>query len=86
LSSSAAGGNTWSITQDGHRLNIQETHRESREVWKKGAGEVRGRTIAFRLDLVFERGHRYVGELQLSGVAGPCRVRSRASLTGAPNP
>jgi len=62
-----ANGNTWVVTQDGNHLNIEETHRVSHEVWKKGAGELRGNTITLQLDVVFERGYRYAAELRLVG-------------------
>jgi len=58
-------GNTWAVTQDGSHLSIEETHRESREVWMKGTGELRGKAIEIRLDLVFQRGYHYSGELRL---------------------
>jgi hypothetical protein len=62
-----ANGNTWMVTQSGSNLNIEETHRESLQVWKKGTGELRGETIVLRLDLVFDRGYHYAGELKLLG-------------------
>jgi hypothetical protein len=33
-----ANGNWWAVTQDGDREVIEETHRDSREVWKRGTG------------------------------------------------
>ncbi len=60
-----ANGNVWTVTQDGDRLNIDETHRDSHEVWKKGVAVLRGKRVEVELDLVFERGHHYTGELQI---------------------
>lgn len=62
-------GNVWTVTQDGDRLTIEETHHESREVWRKGVATVRGRRVEVELDLVFERGYHFIGELQLAGNA-----------------
>lgn len=60
-----ANGNVWTVTQDGDRLGIEETHRDSREVWKKGVAALRGKRVEVELDHVFERGYHYTGELQL---------------------
>jgi hypothetical protein len=70
-----ANGNVWAVTQDGDRLTIEETHHESREVWRKGVATLHGRRVEVELDLVFERGLRYAGELQLAGDA--------ATMTGS---
>lgn len=68
-------GNVWAVTQDGDRLTIEETHRDSREVWRKGMATLRGKVLEIELDLVFQRGYHYTGELQLAG--------NGATLTGA---
>lgn len=70
-----ANGNVWAVTQDGDRLTIEETHRESREVWRKGVATLRGKVLDVELDLVFQRDHHYTGELQVAG--------NGATLTGA---
>ncbi|MEO8038724.1 MAG: toll/interleukin-1 receptor domain-containing protein [Betaproteobacteria bacterium] len=58
-------GNFWTVTQDGSRLTINETHHDSHEVWKKGVAELRGKRLTAELDLVFEDGYHYTGELEL---------------------
>jgi hypothetical protein len=70
-----ANGNVWAVTQDGDRLTIEETHRESREVWRKGVATLRGKVLEVELDLVFQRDYHYAGELQVAG--------NGATLTGA---
>jgi hypothetical protein len=34
-------GSFWTVRQDGRRLTIEETHYQSREVWRRGTGRVR---------------------------------------------
>lgn len=70
-----ANGNVWAVTQDGDRLTIEETHRESREVWRKGVATLRGKVLEVELDLVFQRDHHYKGDLHVAG--------NGATLTGA---
>lgn len=70
-----ANGNVWVVTQDGGRLTIEETHRESREVWRKGVATLHGKVLELELDLVFQRDYHYAGELHLAG--------DGATLTGA---
>lgn len=67
-------GNVWAIVQDGRQLRVDETHRDSHEVWRKGVGEVNGKRLSLSLDLVFQQGYHYTGELEL--------VDSGASMTG----
>ncbi|MBX9632914.1 MAG: toll/interleukin-1 receptor domain-containing protein [Burkholderiales bacterium] len=70
-----ANGNVWAVTQEDDRLTIEETHRESREVWRKGVATLRGKVLDVELDLVFQRDYHYTGELQVAG--------NGATLTGA---
>ena len=70
-----ANGNVWVVTQDGDRLTLEETHRESREVWRKGVATLHGKVLEVELDLVFQRDYHYTGELHLAG--------NGATLTGA---
>jgi hypothetical protein len=60
-------GSFWVVTQDDRRLTIEETHYESREVWKRGTGELTEEGIDFELDLVFQEGHHFSGHLVLTG-------------------
>jgi hypothetical protein len=73
-------GNFWVVMQDGDHLRIEETHRDSREVWKRGTGTLRGKRLEVQLDLVFSRGYHYAGDLQLAGdgatMTGSLRLQS----------
>ena len=59
-------GNFWYVVQDGTRVTIEETHYESKQVWKRGSGRMRKDRVRFRLDLVYGGPRLYDGELRLS--------------------
>jgi hypothetical protein len=67
-------GSFWVVTQDGRRLTIEETHYESREVWKRGTGELVDDGLDFELELVFQEGYHFSGHLE--------RAASGAVLSG----
>lgn len=58
-------GGHWIFRQKGRDLQIDVVHYETREVWQRGHGVIHDSTIRFQLDLVFERGHRYEGQLSV---------------------
>lgn len=49
-------GSWWVMVQDGDRLEIEEVHYQSKEVWLRGSGRIEGDRILFDLDAVFDRG------------------------------
>lgn len=59
-------GSTWVITRQGDALAIEETHYESREVWKRGTGRISGHMLEYELRYVFERDARERGRVDLS--------------------
>lgn len=52
-------GSYWTIVQEGSRLDIEETHYESRQVWMRGRGTLSGKTLEVILDPVFDNPHGY---------------------------
>jgi TIR domain len=58
-------GNQWIIRQSGYDLEIDAVHYDTREVWQSGRGAIRGSTITFHLDLVFQKGHSIEGQLTI---------------------
>lgn len=75
------GGSFWIVVQDGRRLRIEETHYQSREVWKRGTGRVEKASIQVSLDWVFERMPPQTGTFRLSAdgrtLSGELRVPDR---------
>jgi hypothetical protein len=59
-------GSFWIVVQDGRRLGIEETHYDSKQVWKRGTGIVDRDRVDFALDLVYGGPRRYEGSLALS--------------------
>jgi hypothetical protein len=49
-------GSWWVVVQDAERLEIEEVHHETREVWLRGNGRIEGDRILVELDAVFARG------------------------------
>jgi len=49
-------GSWWVVVQDATRLEIEEVHHETREVWLHGSGRIEGDRILVDLDAVFDRG------------------------------
>ena len=58
-------GSFWIVVQDERGLTIEETHYDSKQVWKRGNGTVHDDRVEFGLDLVYGVG-RYEGTLRLS--------------------
>ncbi|MES2564063.1 MAG: toll/interleukin-1 receptor domain-containing protein [Pseudomonadota bacterium] len=61
-----ANGSFWIVGQNGSELTIEETHYQSKEVWKKGSGTVQRDRIRIALNLVYGAPRRYEGDLRLS--------------------
>ena len=59
-------GSFWIVTQQGRRLTIEETHYDSKQVWKRGSGTIDADRVDFALDLVHGGPRRYEGALTLS--------------------
>jgi hypothetical protein len=59
-------GSFWVVLQDGRRLTIEETHYDSKQVWKRGAGTVDGRRIDFFLETIYGSPRRYEGTLNVA--------------------
>lgn len=61
------GGSHWTVSVRDDQLWIEETHYESRQVWKRGSAVLAGRDLSATLQLVFERdGPAFSYRLQLS--------------------
>ena len=60
-------GSFLTIVQEGSRLNIEETHYESRQVWMRGNGTISGKTMEAMLEPVFDNpyGYKYLYRLAL---------------------
>jgi hypothetical protein len=76
-------GSYWSVIQEGSNVTIEETHYESKQVWKRGHGTVDEDRLRFRLDLVYGSRH-YEGSAKLTHdakmLAGEVRdIERRAS-------
>lgn len=52
-------GSFWTIDQEGSMIKIEETHYDSRQVWKRGKGTISGKTIEVIADPVFDNPYRY---------------------------
>ena len=74
-------GSFWSVAQDGADLTIEETHYQSKQVWKRGKGVAGSDRVAFALDLVYGGPRRWEGSLRLApdGSALSGEVRDAAS-------
>ena len=59
-------GSFWIVLQEGNRVAIDETHYESKEVWKRGEGTMGKDRLEFALTLVYGPPHRYEGTLKLT--------------------
>jgi hypothetical protein len=60
-------GSFWIVTQDSNRLTIEETHYQSKEVWKRGNGTVSKEGVEFVLDLIYGGPRQWAGSMKLSG-------------------
>lgn len=67
-------GNYWVVRQEGSRLLVEETHHDSRQVWRKGTGMVDGDRVTVELENAFQSGYRTRAVLRLSA--------DRRNLTG----
>lgn len=56
----------WIVLQNGTQLTIEETHYESRQVWKRGAGSVTKNRVTFFLSTIYGPIQRYEGTLTLA--------------------
>jgi hypothetical protein len=56
----------WIVLQSGDQLTIEETHHDSKQVWKRGAGSVKQNRVTFFLATIYGAPHRYDGTLVLS--------------------
>lgn len=76
-------GSFWIVTQNGKRLAIEETHYDSKQVWKRGSGTLDRDRVDFALDLVYGGPSRYEGALRLSAdqntMSGDVRDSSSAA-------
>jgi hypothetical protein len=74
-------GSFWTVFQDGRRLRIEETHYQSRQVWKRGTGRIEDDAIRVSLESVFDRMPPQTGTFRLSPdgrtLAGRLRVPDR---------
>jgi hypothetical protein len=59
-------GSFWIVTQEGQTIAISETHYDSKQVWKRGVGDVSADRVQFTLDLVHGAPRRYEGRLRVS--------------------
>jgi hypothetical protein len=73
-------GSFWVVLQDGRRLTIEETHYESKQVWKRGAGTVDGRRVDFYLETIYDSPRRYQGTLTVAS-----DTRSMSGTVREPN-
>lgn len=83
-----ANGSYWTVAQTGSQVSVEETHYQSKEVWKRGTGTVGPDGLRVNLDLVYGNPIRYEAELQLSpdgrsmrGQMIDTRSRSKVPLT-----
>ena len=58
-------GSFWIVVQDGRELAIEETHYDSKQVWKRGSGTLQKDRVDFALDLVYGK-DRFEGTLRLA--------------------
>ena len=59
-------GSYWIIQQEGRTLRVDETHYESKQVWKRGTGKVDGEAVDVELGLAFGGPYRYQARLKIS--------------------
>jgi hypothetical protein len=61
-----ADGSRWLVRQSGRDVQIEEVHFDTREVWRKGTGRLRGDQLEVKLHYVFHPQARLEGELRLA--------------------
>ena len=76
-------GNFWFVTEDGSHVTIEETHVQSKQVWKRGTGTVSKDRLRFKLDLVYGGPRLYAGELKLSEDGNTLSGEVRDTVSGA---
>jgi hypothetical protein len=59
-------GSFWVVLQDGRRLTIEETHYDSKQVWKRGAGTVVWLRVEFFFETFYGLPRRYEGTLTVA--------------------
>jgi len=59
-------GSRWRVRQEGRRLDIEDVHYQSREVWREGTGQVTREGVVVDLRYVFEARATLHGTLRLS--------------------
>jgi hypothetical protein len=59
-------GSFWFVLQNGGQLAIEETHYESKQVWKRGTGTLEKQRVTFNLETIYGPAHREDGTLALS--------------------
>jgi hypothetical protein len=59
-------GSYWIIQQEARTLRVDETHHDSKQVWKRGTGTVEGASVRLELGLVFGGPYRYQARLKIS--------------------
>lgn len=59
-------GSQWLVRQSGRDVQIEEVHVETREVWRKGTGRLRGELLEVKLHYVFRPQVHLQGELHLA--------------------
>jgi hypothetical protein len=78
-------GSYWSVIQDGRNITVDETHYQSKQVWKRGQGAVHEDRLRFRLNLVYGARH-YEGTVKLSRDAKMLTGEVRDVESGATEP
>lgn len=80
-------GSYWIIGHEGHHVEIDVVHQDSRQIWQHGRGSIEGNRINFHLDLVYQAGISIEGELtisadatRLTGTAARSQSGSRTNL------
>jgi hypothetical protein len=61
-----ADGSRWVVQQSGRDLQIEEVHVDTKEVWRKGTGRLRGDLLEVKLQYVFQPAVHLQGELRLA--------------------
>ena len=75
-------GSFWSIVQHRGELEIEETHYQSKQVWKHGTGKLTGSRVQFRLELRYGGPRRWEGSLELAPDAATLSGHLRDLQTG----
>jgi hypothetical protein len=85
-------GSWWIVVQDDDRVEIEEVHHKTRQVWLRGTGRIEGARIALELGFVYDkgraRGHVVIepggstlrGELEITSPGGRPDGRRRLLL------